>query len=171
MSTALELVYKYRQLAGKCETCGLTMDEIDVMTTIEALFKHRGHRSAARRFTREDLELRARLRGRGHTDPVRIEDLTPAGLTCRNAPYFERGDIIELVVNDPECALSYRFKAEVTWTREDVARDDFTLGAQFVGQPVLLRYGRAESVDDLANAATGLDCSASRAWSRPEREC
>jgi len=152
MSTALELVYQYRQLAGKCETCGLTMDEIDVMTTIEALFRNRRDAAPPRRFAREPVDLHARLRGRGHTDHVHIDNLAPGGLVCSHAPYFERGDTIEVVINDPECALSYRFKAVVSWVRDDRG-DDFELGAQFVGQPVLLRYARADSVDDIATAA------------------
>jgi len=154
MSTALELVYQYRQLAGKCDTCGLDMEEIDLMTTIEALFKDRGRGDMPRRFARESVDLAASLRGRGHVDEVRIDNLAPGGLVCQHAPYYEEDDTVEIVIEDQECSLSYRFKAKVTWVREEPASDDYTLGVRFIGQPVLLRYAPGPDTDEeVANAA------------------
>jgi hypothetical protein len=151
MTTALELVYRYRQLAGKCDVCGLSMEEIDLMNTIESLFAERG--SQPRKFTREDVDLPATLRGRGNADPVRIENLAPGGLVCQRAPYLDEDEIVEVVIDDAECGLSYRFKARVTWIREDHTSDDYTMGLQFLGQPVLLRFSQARADDAVANAA------------------
>jgi hypothetical protein len=150
MSTALDLVYQYRQLAGKCEISGLSMDEIDLMNTIESLFRETAHH--ARQFAREQVSLTARVRGRGHVDTVRVNELAPGGVTCQRAPYLERDELVEVVIDDVECALSYRFKARVTWIEADKDGDDYTMGLQFVGQPVLLRY-TVGKVPVVANAA------------------
>jgi len=139
MSTALDLVYQYRQLAGKCETRGLSMEEIVLMQTIEAFFAKNESEPTLRRFAREPVELTAVLRARGHRDSVRIDNLAPGGLVALHAPYFEDGDVVEVVVDDAECSLSYRFKAVVTWLHDE-PEGDFTLGLCFVGTPLLLRY-------------------------------
>jgi len=160
MSTALELVYQYRQLAGKRDTCGLTMDDIDLMTTIESLFRSAGA-ATTRRFDREPVDLVAVLRARGCQDPIHIGDLAPGGLVCTGAPYVEPGDVVEIVIDDAECSVSYRFKAKVT-RLEDEPDGDFTLGLAFVGAPLLLRYSpsgrkalgrRRTERDGIANAA------------------
>ncbi|RMH42264.1 MAG: hypothetical protein D6689_08735 [Deltaproteobacteria bacterium] len=143
MTTALELVYRYRQLAGKCDTCGLTMDEIDLMTTIESLF--RGGGADGRRFSREPVSLTATLRGRGHSDVVTVDNLAPGGLVCQRAPYYATDDTVDVVIDDDECGLSYRFKARVTWVRADADTDDYVVGLAFVGAPVLLRYAPARA--------------------------
>src|SRR5687767_5067724 len=53
MSTALELLYEYRHLMGKCRSsAGLDMDEIQTLDAIEALFEGDGSRgSDSRGFT------------------------------------------------------------------------------------------------------------------------
>ena len=147
MSTALELVYRYRQLAGKCDVCGLSMDEILLMDTIESLFREGGQH--LRKFARERVDIDATLRGRKHVDRIKISDLAPGGMECVRAPYYETGDEVEVVIADEECSLSYRFKAVVTWLREEHDTDDFRLGMKFVGAPVLLSYSssRDEAVE------------------------
>jgi hypothetical protein len=151
MSTALELVYRYRQLAGKCDVCGLSMDEILLMDTIESLFREGGQH--ARKFARERVAIDATLRGRKHTDTIRINDLAPGGLECIRAPYYEAGDEVEVVIKDEECSLSYRFKAVVTWMREENDSDDYRMGLKFVGAPVLLSYAPSRDEAAVAEAA------------------
>jgi len=151
MSTALELVYRYRQLAGKCDMRGLSMDEVLLMDTIESLFREGGHH--ARKFARERVNIEATLRGRKHTDSIKISDLAPGGLECIRAPYYERGDEVEIVIADEECSLSYRFKAVVTWLREENDSDDYRMGMKFVGSPVLLSYASSRENAVAAEAA------------------
>ncbi len=151
MSTALELVYRYRQLAGKCDVCGLSMEEILLMDTIESLFREGGQH--ARKFARERVNIDATLRGRRHTDAITISDLAPGGLECIRAPYYEKGDEVEIVIADDECDLSYRFKAVVTWLREQHDSDDYRLGMKFVGAPVLLSYTSSRDEAVAAEAA------------------
>ncbi len=152
MSTALDLVYQYRQLAGKCELNGLSMDEIHSMNAIEALFSTRGQDNPHRRFARERVSLAATLRARGHCDPVVIDNLAPGGLVCVRAPYFRDGETVEVVIDDAECRLSYRFKAEVAWLADD-DQGDCIVGLRFVGTPVLLRFGANGQVPGVARAA------------------
>ncbi len=156
MSTALELVYQYRHLLGKCEVgTGLTMEEIEALQTIEAVFA--ADRSAdtdlwqtRRSFSRWEVDLRAELRGNRLADEVRIVDLNPSGMVVRSAPYAERGQTVEIVIDDSELSLSYRFKAVVSWLRDDTD-DDFSLGLELVGTPVLVR--RHQTSDSAARTA------------------
>ena len=193
--TALELVYQYRQLVGKCESgAGLDFDEIDALGTIEALFAvdatvHGGpaevpavpvpvpppsmkmsRRDATvieceedeeawsddaarcrRQFCREQVDLRGRLRGNRANDPVRVVNLGPGGMVCRHAPYVEEGTHVEIIIDDVELSLSYRFKAEVAWLSDD--EDDFALGLRFVGIPVLVHHIPSGSAADRAQRA------------------
>ncbi len=151
VSTALELVYRYRQLAGKCDLCGLSMDEILLMETLESLFRERGQ--YPRKFARERVDIDATLRGRKHTDRIKISDLAPGGLECIRAPYYEKGDEVEVVIADEECSLSYRFKAVVTWMREQHDSDDYRMGLKFVGAPLLLSYAPSRAEAAVAEAA------------------
>ncbi len=152
MSTALELVYQYRQLAGKCEQSGLSMEEIHVMNAIESIFADRSSAKAKRQFGREPVSLTATLRGRKGADAVSIDNLAPGGLVCVRAPYFDEGETVEVVIDDAQCNLSYRFKAIVTWLDDDV-EGDYILGLQFVGTPVLLRFGPNGQMIEVAHAA------------------
>src|SRR5262245_48117403 len=115
MSTALELVYEYRHLMGKCGSgAGLSMDEIEAVEAIEGLFAvspspvagpgagpagnlRASLRSGARRQS-DDVELVA-----AHLD--RLEVLT--------ATFLEVGAPAEVTVEDQELRLSYRFKCRV----------------------------------------------------------
>jgi hypothetical protein len=187
--TALDLVYQYRQLVGKCESgAGLDFDEIEALGTIEALFAvdltatgrpaevakapvvrpvrrdatviegedevaaSRDDAARCRRqFCREQVDLRGRLRGNRANDPVHIVNLGPGGLVCRNAPYVEEGEHVEIIIDDVELSLSYRFKAEVTWLNDD--DDDFALGLRFVGIPVLVHHIPGGTAADRAQRA------------------
>ncbi len=149
--TALDLVYQYRAMLGKCEAgVGLEMDEVIELTALEAVFA-----TEATLPRRERSEMTCVLRGAGRgdgrgeaiNDRVRIGELTPGGLVCRQAPYVEEGDVVEVVIDDEAAHLSYRFKARVSWLREDVG-DDFALGLAFVGTPLLVHYGASEHVED-----------------------
>jgi hypothetical protein len=154
--TALDHVYRYRTLLGKCEAgIGLSLDEIEALVELESAFASNGDGPRAskdgRRFGRAGVELTGLLRGPGLNDRVAIRELSAGGLVLRQAPYVEEDQIVELVIDDPAEALSYRFKARVSWLREDVG-DDFKLGLAFVGVPLLIHYGPTSDtmVDQIA---------------------
>jgi hypothetical protein len=135
MSRTLDLVYRHRQLAAKCEPggAGLSFDEIDTLCGIEARFAG-GPTIPAGSY------LPGVLRARAASDSIRILDFGPGGAVLGGAPYLDEGETVDLVVDDREHAQSYRFKARVEWLCDDEG-DDFSLGLRFVGPPVLLRYG------------------------------
>jgi hypothetical protein len=147
MSTALNLVYQYRQLLGKCDSsAGLDFEEIEALTTIESFFARQDPSASSelwscrREFIRENVDIEAWLRGKRLNDRVKIVNLGPGGMVCDHGPYVEEGQTLEIVIDDAELSLSYRFKAEVTWHRPD-ANDDYTIGLRLVGTPVLVHYG------------------------------
>jgi hypothetical protein len=154
--TALDLVYQYRLLVGKCESgVGLDFDEIEALGAIEALFANpTGDDGEAtlrgrRQFARERVSIQGVVRGARLNDPVHIVDLGPGGMVCRTAPYMEEGQLLEVVIDDEELGLSYRFKACVSWLRDDVD-DDYAIGLRFVGTPILIHRGpQREHVDDV----------------------
>ncbi len=147
---ALDLVYQYRKLLGKCESgLGLDVEEIISLTTLEASFAPQ-QRAAPdeRRYRRDRVDATCRLRGvEGLNDRVKLCEIGPGGLVCRQTPYVEEGTQLEVVIDDIEVGLSYRFTAKVAWLREDVG-DDFALGLTFVGAPLLVHYGPTEHVED-----------------------
>jgi len=133
MVTALELVYQYRHLLGKCDAgVGLTIDEIEALQAIRALFSH--HKEW-------EVEIAADLRSNHLIDRVRIASVSPLEMVVRRAPYTESGQTVEIVIADPELSVTYRFKAVVAW-RGDDAEDDYVLGLTLVGSPVLVRHHR-----------------------------
>ena len=144
---ALDLVYQYRKLLGKCEAgLGLNVDEIIELTALEAAFA--AEHDDERRHRRDRVEATCRLRGApGLNDRVRLTEIGPGGLVCRQAPYVEEGTTVEVVIDDAELELSYRFFARVAWMREDVG-DDFAIGLQLFGAPLLIHYGPTEHVED-----------------------
>ncbi len=162
MSTVLELVYQYRHLVGKSETgAGLDVDEIDALNTIRAMFAG-DHPDldlwrCTRQFAREKVTLLARLRSRDLEDPVEILEVAPGGMVVGAAPFLVPGSTIELIYDDPELALSYRFKALVVW-RADDDQDNFLLGLELVGTPIRLR--RKPAV--VSDAATAAEAEAAR---------
>ena len=148
---SLDLVFQYRTLVGKCEAGrGLDFDEIDEITAIEAAFAPTDDDLRARegrRFRRESVDIEAVLKGGPLNDKVKITELSPGGLVCRAAPYADEGQTLEVVIEDIPRSLSYRFKARVQWLRDDI-NDDFQLGLELIGTPVLVHHGpaREESV-------------------------
>lgn len=151
---ALDDVYQYRLLLGKCASgAGLSFDEIETLTALEAAFaEDRGPRSDGRRFRREAVSLPAVVRGGKLHDAVHVGDIGPGGMVCENAPYADVGTAVEIVIDDVELGLTYRFKARVQWLRED--GDDYALGFEWTGTPVLLRHGNSLATDpELAKIA------------------
>jgi hypothetical protein len=147
---ALDLVYQYRKLLGKCEAgLGLDVDEIISMTALESAFAPEPQaRPDERKFRRDRVDFTCRLRGPGGlNDSVRVSEIGPGGLVCRQTPFVDEGAVIEVVIDDHELDLSYRFYAKVAWLREDVG-DDFALGLTFVGVPLLVHYGPADHQED-----------------------
>lgn len=141
MGTTLELVYKYRQLVGRCDAgIGLDLDGIGALMTIEALFAPQD--PASDELASERVTIKALVRNESLGDRVTVVALGPTGCVLRQSPYADEGDLVELVIDDPDKSLSYRFKATVAWLRDDV-NDDFSLGLEFVGVPLLVHYGSA----------------------------
>jgi hypothetical protein len=145
--SALDLVYQYRQLLGKCASgAGLSFDEIETLSALEAAFlEDRGPHLDGRRFRRETVSLPAVVRGGKLHDAVTVADIGPGGMVCSSAPYADEGTAVEIVIDDVELGLTYRFKARVQWLRED--GDDYTLGFEWTGTPVLLRHGNSLAAD------------------------
>ncbi|ACY15902.1 PilZ domain-containing protein [Haliangium ochraceum] len=153
MGTNVELIYQYRQLAGRCDAgTGLDFDEIDALLRMEVLLAsqppidrdnwhigidHREHFEAV-------------LRGPRIHDDVAVTNLGPKGCVCRRAPFAEEGATVELMIEDSESSVSYRFKAEVRWLEDE--DDDFVLGLHFLGVPLQVRYATAREHGDLGRA-------------------
>jgi hypothetical protein len=101
-----------------------------------------------RKHRRDRVDFTCRLRGaEGLNDRVRVGELGPGGLVCRQTPFVDEGRLIEVVIDDADADLSYRFTCRVAWLREDVG-DDFAIGLTFVGAPLLVHHGRTEHVED-----------------------
>lgn len=147
MGTPLELVYQYRYLIGKCESGrGLEVEEIEQLIDLEALFGVRDRTGDSdlwecrRQYNRERVALAATLRAEKLGDAVTVIDLGPGGLVCTDAPYVEVGTTLEIVFEDLEVRQSYRFRAVVAW-RRDQDEEDYVIGLELVGTPLLVRYG------------------------------
>ena len=149
----LETVFHYRTLIGKCDLgCGLEMDEIDLVMSIEDAFA--SDRKDGRKFRRQVVHIAAIMRGDQINDRIDIIEIGPGGLVCRHAPFVARGEVVELVIEDGD--NSYRFRARGVWLRDD--GDDYRVGLAFVGMPVCLHKVRISAhtydvVDKIANAA------------------
>lgn len=152
MST-LEHIYQYRLLVGKSAAgAGLTIDEIDRLVELEARFAAADDDLRARdgrRFSRRPVELTGVLRGGKLNDSVTVSELAPGGVVCRSAPYAEPGDAVELVIEDEDACRSYRFKARVLWLREEHEGDDFVIGLELVGTPVMIHYGSKQAQEPI----------------------
>lgn len=152
MST-LEHIYQYRLLVGKSAAgAGLTIDEIDRLVDLEARFAAPEDDLRARdgrRFSRRPVDLTGVLRGGKLNDSVTVSELAPGGVVCRSAPYAEPGDAVELVIEDEDACRSYRFKARVLWLREEHEGDDFVIGLELVGTPVMIHYGSKQAQEPI----------------------
>lgn len=160
MHAALKLVYRYRQLAGKCQAAaGLAFDEIHELAALEAFFAgddrpdtgagespappasagYREPRAGARGFSRESVHAEATLRaGKGST-PIEVVDLGPGGLKARCDLALVPGETVELALAPTSAGLlSYRFRAVVAWCV--AAGDVRCAGFAFVGTPIELRH-------------------------------
>lgn len=151
--SALEDVYQYRLLIGKSASgAGLTIDEIDQLIELEARFaaSEADQRAAdGRRFSRHRVDLTGVVRGGKLNDTVTVAELAPGGVVCRSAPYAEPGDAVELVIEDEATCCSYRFKARVQWLREEHEGDDFVIGLELVGIPLMIHYGQKQTTEPL----------------------
>ncbi len=137
MTTALELLYEYRHLMGKCRSgAGLDMDEIQAVDAIEALFADDGARSDS---TQSD-GLTTVVRGVKLCDEVRLDSILLDRLVVAGCPWVDSAAAIEVIIEDPELMLSYRFRGQVAWTRDD-GKGRLTVGIELVGVPVLVRRG------------------------------
>lgn len=152
MST-LEAIYQYRLLVGKgASGAGLTIDEIEQLVELEAQFaagEEDRRAREGRRWARRTVDLTGVLRGGKLNDTVTVSELAPGGVVCRSAPYAEPGDAVELVMEDVEASRSYRFKAKVLWLREEHEGDDFVIGLELVGTPVMIHYGSKQAQEPL----------------------
>jgi hypothetical protein len=156
MSTTLNLVFQYRSLVAKCESeAGLDFEEIDALATIEALFERNDNAadptdlwSCRRRFLREEVDMSAMLRGTRLHDRVDIVDIGPGGLVCKGAPFVEVDRIVEIVFDDFELDLSYRFVGRVRRI-EEADDGDCILGLEFIGSPLLVHYGQPSETTEV----------------------
>ena len=141
MTTALELVYEYRHLMGKCCTgVGLDMDEIQAVDTIEALFAEAENGASDIGSGPEDLEAVMRSEGGKVSDRVDVLLLRTHEFVVRGCFWLDSGAPVELRFDDDELLLSYRFRGRVTWT-EDETGGLMRAGIQLIGVPVLVRRG------------------------------
>ncbi|HUH02539.1 MAG TPA: PilZ domain-containing protein [Kofleriaceae bacterium] len=147
MGTTLDLVYQYRYLIGKCESGrGLEVEEIEQLIDLEAFFGVHDRRGNSdlwecrRQYHRERVDLPATLRGDKLADRVTVIDLGPGGLVCTDVPYVEVGTTLEIVFEDLELRQSHRFRAVVAW-RRDQDEEDYVVGLELIGTPLLVRYG------------------------------
>lgn len=166
MNATLDLVYRYRTLMGKCDAgMGLGVEEIEEVITLESMF--RAERDAdndlwagRRAFSRNKVDLSATLRNRRLSETVGVVDLGPGGMVCRKVPFMEIGERIEVVFDNAELGVSYRFRAIVAWAKADGSV--FTTGLELAGAPVMVRFGpssarRADTVVDEADTGRETD--------------
>lgn len=137
MTTALELLYEYRHLMGKCRSgAGLDMDEIQALDAIEAVFAE----DAATSDTSHLGGLTTVIRGARLCDEVRLQSILLDRLVVAGCPDVESAATVEVIIEDPELRLSYRFRGQVAWSHDD-GKGRLAVGIELVGVPVLVRRG------------------------------
>jgi len=140
MTTALELLYEYRHLMGKCRSgAGLDMDEIQAVDAIEALFADDAKSDRA-----QPGGLTTVVRGAKLCDEVKLESILLDRLVVAGCPCVDSSSAIEIIIEDAELLLSYRFRGQVAWTRDD-GKGRLSVGIELVGVPVLVRRGPRSS--------------------------
>ncbi|HEY8146181.1 MAG TPA: hypothetical protein VIG06_26050 [Kofleriaceae bacterium] len=140
MTTALELLYEYRHLMGKCRSgAGLDMDEIQAVDAIEALFADDAKSDSA-----QPAGLTTVVRGAKLCDEVKLESILLDRLVVGGCPWVDSSAAIEVIIEDAELRLSYRFRGQVAWTRDD-SKGRLSVGIELVGAPVLVRRGPRSS--------------------------
>ena len=153
VASAIETIFQYRTLIGKCELgVGLDWDEIQQITDIESeLVLDRG--PSGRRYKRQSVDLTGIVRGDRINDRVAITELGPGGLVCRRSPFIARGEVVELVLDLDD--RSYRFRAIGKWLKDD--GDDYQVGLAFIGVPICLHVEQVSAHEfdlvDSINAA------------------
>lgn len=138
MSTALELVYEYRHLMGKCRAgAGLSMDEIEAVEAIEGLFA-----VGATPFEQRAGGMSATLRGgpKKLWDKVELLSAELDRIAVRMTACLEPGGLVELLVEDEELRLSYRFRSRVVAVDEE-PDGTWKVSIELFGLPLLLRRG------------------------------
>lgn len=141
MTTALELVYEYRHLMGKCTTgVGLDMDEIQAVDTIEALFAEARGGTSDLVTGREALAAVMRSEGGRVSDRVDVLSLRPDEFVVRGCFWLDSGAPVELRFDDDELLLSYRFRGRVIRTTDETG-GLLTAHIRLIGVPVLVRRG------------------------------
>src|SRR5262245_9815309 len=99
MTTALELLYEYRHLMGKCRSgAGLDMEEIQAVDAIEALFAADAGASG----DGQPRGLTTVVRRGGLCDEVRLESILLDRLVVAGCPHVEASAPIEVMIDDPE---------------------------------------------------------------------
>lgn len=139
MSTALELVYEYRHLMGKCRAgAGLSMEEVEAVEVIEGLFA-----GGAAPFERAGPPLAATVRSGRHRLCDRVELLSADldQVAVELAAFVEPGLGVELSIEDSELRLSYRFKCRVLSVDEDLSSGRQRVVLELLGAPLLVRRG------------------------------
>jgi hypothetical protein len=138
--TALELAYEYRHLMGKCQSAhGLSMEEALTLDGIAALFASDAG-AEARGDSIDALSVTLRGQSGRTSDAVRLARVDVDQLEVSGCPWIDVGERVELVIEDAELRLSYRFKARVAWAREQTSAG-FLVGLDLLGVPVLVRRG------------------------------
>ncbi|HTE56035.1 MAG TPA: hypothetical protein VK698_34525 [Kofleriaceae bacterium] len=136
MSTALELVYEYRALMGRRGGTGLSLDDIETVEAIEGLF-------AVDAVPLKPEGLVASLRGRAGKlwDRIGISSVGLDQVGVKVPAFLEPGALVELVVEDEELRLSYRFKGLVRSIHGDPSAPAHGVTIELVGVPLLVRRG------------------------------
>ena len=86
-----------------------------------------------RRHPRYGSSLRCWIRGEARTVYATIRDLSQGGLGLRAPTTFLRGDVAEVLLEDPHHSRSLRAHAEIAWSHPDPQNPEHSgTGVRFV---------------------------------------
>jgi len=86
-----------------------------------------------RRHPRYGSSLRCWIRGGARTVYATLRDLSHGGLGIRAPTTFQRGDVAEVLLEDPHHSRSMRARAEVAWSHPDPENPEHAgTGVRFV---------------------------------------